>query len=209
MGMEFFPQCQKFLGHTELFPSAARRLALYIGWAGTGDLSILSAGISRFQGMQKLRHENLRHRRHGSQHLRHSCKSRLQLHPAQDVRLPAAAYGYAAGGCGADAANLLAIKNHVIAYAKVKAAGFPWFPRHPLQRQLGRPNSQIFPPSLWWNASTFDARSLIPLRPLRPCQQPEISGRLPDMVRQDRNEVTNGFADLAPQAAHVNCTQTV
>src|SRR5574344_635573 len=102
--------------------SAASSSSLYIGYRD-GDY-ILGADISRFQ-----EYESYGTKIYDTDGTEASIFTILANHGFNYIRLktfvsPAAAYGYAAGGCGADAESF-GDKNHVIAYAKkVKAAGF-------------------------------------------------------------------------------------
>src|SRR5574344_2082412 len=172
--------------------SAASSSSLYIGYRD-GDY-ILGTDISRFQEYE-------------SYGTKASIFTILANHGFNYIRLktfvsPAAAYGYAAGGCGADAESF-GDKNHVIAYAKkVKAAGFGFLLDIHYSDNWADPNSQIIP-SRWRNASTSDALAdSVYAYTYDLISSLKSAGALPDMV-QIGNESTNGLLrDLPPSSTH-------
>ena len=181
--------------------SAASSSSLYIGYRD-GDY-ILGADISRFQ-----EYESYGTKIYDTDGTEASIFTILANHGFNYIRLktfvsPAAAYGYAAGGCGADAESF-GDKNHVIAYAKkVKAAGFGFLLDIHYSDNWADPNSQIIP-SRWRNASTSDALAdSVYAYTYDLISSLKSAGALPDMV-QIGNEITNGLLRDLPTSS-TNC----
>src|SRR5574344_28412 len=181
--------------------SAASSSSLYIGYRD-GDY-ILGADISRFQ-----EYESYGTKIYDTDGTEASIFTILANHGFNYIRLktfvsPAAAYGYAAGGCGADAESF-GDKNHVIAYAKkVQAAGFGFLLDIHYIDNCAYPNSQIIP-SRWRNASTSDALAdSVYAYTYDLISSLKSAGALPDMV-QIGNEITNGLLRDLPTSS-TNC----